>query len=98
MKSIRWSRRSRTDLRDIRTYIARDSQHYAQRMVSRIRRAVQHVRLFPEAGSLVAEWGSAEFREIYVGNYRVIYEVQLKTVDIVTIIHAARQLPDLPDA
>lgn len=98
MKAIEWTDPARADLRSIRAYIARDSPQYAKRLSVRIRKAVDGLRRFPEAGSLVSEWELDDVREIYVGNYRVIYRVRQNIIAILTVIHGARQLPDAPDS
>lgn len=97
MKPIEWTDPARADLRSIRIYIARDSPQYAQRMTARIRKAVDGLRRFTEAGSLVSEWDLDNVREIYVSSYRVIYRIRQTCVEILTVIHAARQLPGSPD-
>lgn len=53
--SIEWSETARADLREFRRFIARDSQHYASRMMDRIRRAVESMSLNPDAGHWLPE-------------------------------------------
>jgi plasmid stabilization system protein ParE len=91
MRRIRWSKAARGDLRQIHAYIARDSKLYAQRFIDRIKAAVENLRLFPEAGARVPEWDRDDFREIYVGSYRVIYRL-FDGVEIIAVIHGARHL------
>lgn len=55
MTRVRWSATAQNDLRNIHSYIARDSSTYASRFVDRIREAIDNVRIFPEAGSRVPE-------------------------------------------
>jgi len=47
---------------------------------------------FPLAGALVLEAPSRNLREIYFGNYRIIYKVATPIVEIITIHHSARLL------
>ena len=95
MTPIRWTESARADLRAIHAYIARDSQLYARRTVERIKLAVGRLRRFPRSGGQVPEWDREDLREIYFGNYRVIYRVRTKQVEILAVIHAARRLPEL---
>ncbi len=92
MSPIRWTDAARADLREIHSHIARDSRIYARRFVDRIKAAVEGIRLFPEAGAKVPEWDRDDIREIYVGNYRVIYRLR-DCIEIVAVIHGARRLP-----
>lgn len=87
MRGIRWSLAARQDLREIRAYIARDSRVYAKRLVDRIQKATEGIRLFPEAGSHVAEWGREDVREIFVGSYRIIYRIRAD-IEIIAVIHS----------
>lgn len=45
---------------------------------------------------MVPEYNSPEIRELIEGNYRIIYRTQPGRVDIIAVIHAARQLPSTP--
>jgi toxin ParE1/3/4 len=94
MPTIQWTEFARADLRAIYAFIARDSRVYARRTVDRIRIAVERLKRFPGSGTRVHEWDRPELREIVVGNYRVIYRLGDRTVEILTVIHAASQLPD----
>jgi toxin ParE1/3/4 len=94
MTRIRWSASARLDLREIQAYIARDSRVYARRFIDRIKKAVESIPRFPDAGSRVPEWDRDDMREIFVGNYRVIYRADADVV-IIAVIHAARTLRDL---
>lgn len=93
MKRIVWSYTARADLRAIHDFIARDSRLYARRMVDRIRKSVERLKHHPLSGGMVSEWEREDLREILVGNYRVIYRPEAASVQILTVIHAARQLP-----
>lgn len=95
MTAIRWTETAREDLRAIHKYIARDSDVYARRFVQRIKTAVAGLKTLPEAGSWVPERERDDLREIFVGNYRIVYRIAGKKVLVLTVIHAARQLPDV---
>ena len=47
---------------------------------------------FPESGRIVPEMNDPNFREIILGNYRLIYRLRSGDVQIVTVHHGARQL------
>jgi toxin ParE1/3/4 len=98
MSRIKWTKTAQNDLRAIYAFIARDSQRYARRMVDRIRASVERLEINPYSGGKVLEWDRDDVREIIVGNYRVIHRVQRRQIRILTIVHAARELPEPPDA
>ena len=55
MTPLVWSRQAEDDLAAIRTYIARDSEHYAQDTVDRLLSAVDRLLLWPRSGRVVPE-------------------------------------------
>ncbi len=95
MTTIRWTDTARADLRAIYGFMARDSRVYGLRLVNRIKTSVERLRQFPRAGTLVQEWDRPDLREIVVSSYRVIDRIRDEAVEILAVIHAARQLPDV---
>lgn len=94
MKPIRFSEEAKANLNEIKCYIAKDSKTNAARFIKRIRTAIQSLKRFPEAGSWVFELDRDDFREIFVGSYRVIYQVCEREVRVLKITHGAKRLPD----
>lgn len=92
MARIIWSRPARDDLKAIVAYIAADSLAYAKSFELRLRQRVTRLEAFPESGRLVPEDSTSAYRELIVGNYRVIYRHDEGIVTIVTIIHGTRTL------
>lgn len=90
MKII-WSIKARTDLRAIRTYIARDSVFYANQMVGRIIEKVESVSISPASGHRVHEYPEAPLREIHEHPYRIIYFASADALHLVTIVHFKQQ-------
>lgn len=46
----------------------------------------------PESGAIVTDLDDPEIREIYFGNYRIIYHYAGKHVTVLTVFHGARLL------
>ncbi len=90
---IEWSQRARTDIRDLKAYIAKDSPHYARRFTERIVTSVEKLAEFPKIGRPVPEAeGRDDVRELIYQGYRIIYLTRPDQVFIVTIIHGSRNL------
>ena len=90
---IEWSRRARTDIRDLKAYIAKDSPYYARRFVERIIASVERLAEFPKIGRTVPEAeGRDDVRELIYQGYRIIYLTRPDRVFIVTIMHGSRDL------
>lgn len=88
-----WSPQAREDLRQIHAYIARDSEQYANAVVERVLTLVDHIPDHPYAGSIVPDFDDFALRERFVHSDRVIHRIHDDRIEIVTIIHGARQLP-----
>jgi addiction module RelE/StbE family toxin len=97
VRSIFWSPRSVDDLAQIREFISRDSERYADLVVARIVAAVERLEDFPESGRIVPEFLLTEIREVLVPPYRIVYRVGRARVEVVTVVHAARQFRQLSE-
>lgn len=92
MKII-WTEPAIADLEAIKTYIARDSEIYANAVILEIFEATERLETFPRSGRIVPEFNESDTREVIVGNYRVIYDISGESVRILTVLHGARQFP-----
>jgi addiction module RelE/StbE family toxin len=89
---IRWSEKAVRDLEIICEYISQDSEEYARLFAKRVLNAVESIPDFPYSGRIVPEYRKEFVREKLIMNYRIIYRVIDDSIEIVTIIHNARQL------
>jgi len=81
-----------TDLEEIADVIAADSPVNAVRFIARVRKASQSLKRFPNRGELALEGiidGHAS-RNLYVGNYRILYVVTGQSVWILGVRHKHR--------
>jgi toxin ParE1/3/4 len=87
-----WSPASRDDLRDIVSFISRDSRQRAETFAYRLITETDKLDNFSESGRVVPEYGVPTIREIIVRSYRVVYRVnhERKLVEIARVWHAAR--------
>jgi plasmid stabilization system protein ParE len=90
---IDWSELAREDIRDLHSYIAKDSPHYARQFAERIIAAVKRLNEFPESGRRVPEARSDVIRELLVAEYRIIYQLELpERVVVLAVFHGRRDL------
>ncbi len=75
VRKIKWTTRALEDLHDIYEFIAKDSKRYAQIQIEDIQNAALNLASFPLMGRIVPEFPHLPYREILVGNYRVIYRL-----------------------
>lgn len=87
---VHWTDTAEGHLNAIYTYIALDSPEYAKRMVDRITRRSQQIADFPLSGRKVPEYNMEQIREIIEGPYRIIYHIKPDQIDVLAVIHGAR--------
>jgi addiction module RelE/StbE family toxin len=93
MVQINWTLQAKDDLKSIAEFIARDSVRYAKLQVVKIKARTGVLKSHPQAGKVVIEINDQKIRELIEGNYRIIYKIISKNrVDILTILHSARDL------
>ncbi len=92
MTRIEWTVPAVEDLQEIRDYIARDSTLYATATAELIITACENLADFPKRGRMVPEIGDPQLREIIVQSYRVVYRIKRTRVEILSVIHGARDL------
>lgn len=92
-----WSPASRDDLRDIVSFISRDSSERAETFGYRLITETDKLQEFPEIGRVVPEYLVPTIREIIVRSYRIVYRVdhERRLVEIVRVWRAARGTPEL---
>jgi toxin ParE1/3/4 len=92
-----WSPASRDDLRDIVTFISRDSPPRAETFAYRLIAETDKLQNFSELGRVVPEYLVPTIREIIVRSYRIVYRVdhERKLVEIARVWHSARGTPEL---
>jgi plasmid stabilization system protein ParE len=90
---ITWSRQARSDLRAIRDFIARDSEHYSRLQINRLIERVEYISTAPSAGHPVHEFPDLKLRETHQESYRIIYGFDSDELHVVTIVHMKQQVP-----
>ena len=77
----------------IYAYIAKDSAKYAQQVVDRIVEKAHNTAIFPQAAAIVPEYARPDIREVFAYHYRVIYLILPERIDVLAVVHGAKQLP-----
>ena len=93
MTRVVWTQPARDDLREVRAYIAQDSERYAHLVVTRLVSAVRRLRDYPLSGRVVPELGRPTIREVIDGSYRIVYRVTPDAVQILAVVHDTRRFP-----
>jgi toxin ParE1/3/4 len=89
---VHWTETAERHLDAIFRYISQDSAEYAVRTVDRVTRRSMQVSQFPRSGRKVPEFDRDDVREVVEGPYRLIYRIQPKQIDVIAVLHGARDL------
>jgi toxin ParE1/3/4 len=92
---VRWSRSASLDLIEIIEYIQLDRPAAAREIGRSIRAPALHLRDNPRRGKVVPEFleqGVADYRQILIPPYRLIYAIRADSLDIVAVIDSRRDL------
>jgi toxin ParE1/3/4 len=89
---VHWTDTAEGHLDAIYSYIALDSPEYAKRIVDRLTKRSQQIAEFPFSGRKVPEYNNDQLREIIEGSYRIIYLIKSDQIDVVSVIHGARDI------
>jgi len=90
MVELRWSESAVKDLEELCNYISIDSGEYAKNIARRIIDNIETAATFPYSGRIVPEYNNEMIREKILLNYRIIYRIFEDKMEIVRIIHHAR--------
>ncbi len=95
---IVWTEPAVEDLRELQAYIARDSEMYASGFVERIILAAERLIDHPKLGRVVPETNDENVRELLHQRYRIIYRITNDCIEMLSVIHGARDLEQLKPA
>jgi plasmid stabilization system protein ParE len=87
-----WSKPAWNKLEAAAEYIAKDSPRYAAALIREARDAARSLRQFANRGRVVPEENDSSIRELLLSNYRLIYRVREREVEILSFVHQARDL------
>lgn len=86
-KPVIWKDEAKEDLRDVLHYLSRFPSAYVDDWSNELTRKIQLLELFPEMGRIVPEKQLSHFREILVGNYRVLYIYLNNLITVIGVRH-----------
>ncbi len=91
-RRIVWSLTAISDVQAIGDYIERDSLRYAKVVVRKLHQSVERLADFPQASGIVPELNREDVRQINAYSYRIIVRVSDDQIEVVTVIHGARDV------
>src|SRR5271155_3704969 len=82
-------------LAELKSYISRDSEHYAENFILSLRESLRKLENFPSAGRTIPEFYDPNVREIIYRDYRIIYRLEPDRVVILFLFHGKRDPREL---
>jgi toxin ParE1/3/4 len=95
---VRWAQAASLDLIEIVEFVRRDRPEAARKLghsflteASRLRRNSRQGKVVPE----LLEKGIADYRQVVVSAYRLIYTIRTEFIDVVAVIDSRRDVQAL---
>jgi plasmid stabilization system protein ParE len=89
---VRWSDGAELDLYEIGDYIALDDPIAAERWIDRLRDRARRAALMPNGGRRVPEIDEEDVREVFLGNYRIVYRIESGGIMVLAVLEGHRRL------
>lgn len=93
---VYWTPEARARLREIHSYIARESPMVARKVTARVLSRSRQLTTPPLLGRRLPEYPHAALRQVTERPFRIIYRVRGESIQIVTIKHYRQKLPRDP--
>ncbi len=87
MVRIKWLRSAKIDLKEIYDFISLDSKRYARFQIEKIQSKTEILKTGMIILKRVSEIDNDNVREIFEGNYRIIYRIISKNEIHILLVH-----------
>lgn len=91
MKLI-WTKEALLRLQEIEEYISLDKPAAAIEFVDKLITVTETLTAFPEKGRVVPELSLENIREIIYKNYRIVYLIRNKSIEVLTVFEGHQLL------
>jgi len=63
-------------------------------VLDRLSKRSRQIARLPHSGRIVPDANNVNIREVIEGSYRIIYHILEGEIDIIAVVHSAKQWPD----
>jgi plasmid stabilization system protein ParE len=88
-----WTEQALMRLVEIQDFVVRANPTAAERLIHRIVERGEGLSKFPEMGRAVPELPGTGAREGIEGRYRIVYRIESKVIQVLTVFEGHRQFP-----
>jgi plasmid stabilization system protein ParE len=92
--TLSWTTEAKAELQDIYAYIAARDKPAAQRLVAKIRALANGLVDHPQIGRMVPEFDHPNIRERIWGDYRIVYQLSYRGIEVIALWHSAEPLEE----
>lgn len=92
-RELVWSELALQRLIDIREGLAEKDPRAANTLLRVLLARAEQLEDFPNLGRVVPELSGSEYRELIERQYRIVYRVREKTVEVATVFEGYREFP-----
>lgn len=92
--SIDWTAQAITELEAIEQHIAQESPQAAQAMTRRLIERCEQLRIAPHGAPMLPRYGRDDLRMLYERPYRIVYQIHVDRIEIVTLWHYRQREPN----
>jgi plasmid stabilization system protein ParE len=92
-----WSLAALRQLEAIHAFVAQHSPQYATRILERLLERAESLERFPLLGARAYEFDDEGVRELLETPYRLLYEVTGDRVEVLAVVHSARDYRTITD-
>jgi len=89
-----WTQRAFQRLLEIEKFIAKDDALAAQSHTNRLLSETDKLGAFPKMGRKLPEMPGSDLRELIMRNYRIVYRMHHKTIQILTVFESHKRLSE----
>ena len=89
---LSWTKESLVRLQEIEEYISQDNIQDAINFVDKLITIAETIPVNPEKGRIVPELSIGKIREILYKNYRIVYLIKDKSIEILTVFEGHQLL------
>ena len=95
-RGIEWSESAQQDLLEIKEFIGFQESLAARKFIKKLAASPKNLLRFPNLGSRVPELDEQEdHRQLVVGGYRLSYRATPDKIEVLRILHHAREFSNL---
>lgn len=93
-RTVIWRAPALLDVEEVAGFIAQGDPEEADRFQERVWEAAESLATLSERGRWVPELRHPDYRELLLGDYRLMYRVYSDRVEIAALVHCRRHFPD----